>query len=311
MNEQLAKFFSGECSEQETSEMMSWRAESEENAKAFLEAKEVWYSTTAHKAIKAPKSVLDDILSEGSEVRMEQANPFVWLRYAALIVAFLSVAFWFFNRNESGSFALPLATEQNLEDGSTIALHANSSVTVIEMSDEKRVVKLDGKAFFDIAPDAQRPFYIETNDLRIRVVGTAFLVDENFEGKTGVFVEHGKVGVTSNESATEVFLEKGDRGFLNAEDQVVKDKIKNENYLSWNTGLIRFQNTELSEVAKILNDVYGLELSYKDKELGNCRLTATFKQRNAEEITEIIAATFGWDMKTNKNRVDFIGESCD
>ena len=311
MNEQLAKFFSGECSEQETSEMMSWRAESEENAKAFLEAKEVWFSTTDHKAIAAPKSVLDEILSEGSEVELNKSNPFVWLRYAALIVAFSSVAFWFFNNNKSDSFALPLATEQILDDGSTIALHANSSIEVLEMSEEKRVVKLDGKAFFDITSDADRPFFIQTNDLLIRVVGTAFLVDENFDGTTGVFVEHGKVGVTGNTSDTEVFLEKGDQGFINADNEVVKDRIENENYLSWNTGVIRFQNTELNEVAKVLKDVYGVEMSYKDKNFGNCRLTATFKQRNADEISEIIGATFGWELKSNKNKVDFTGEPCD
>lgn len=42
--------------------------------------------------------------------------------------------------------------------------------------DGERIVRLDGEAYFDVSHDARHPFVVETRELAIRVLGTAFNV---------------------------------------------------------------------------------------------------------------------------------------
>jgi transmembrane sensor len=84
---------------------------------------------------------------------------------------------------------------ERLADGSEIHLNAGSAVSVV-LEEKQRLVSLtQGEAYFSVAADKQRPFYVDTGKVQIRVVGTAFNVD-NTAGAVSVVVEHGEVRVT-------------------------------------------------------------------------------------------------------------------
>lgn len=84
---------------------------------------------------------------------------------------------------------------ERLADGSEIHLNAGSAVSVV-LEEKQRLVSLtQGEAYFSVAADKQRPFYVDTGKVQIRVVGTAFNVD-NTAGAVSVVVEHGEVKVT-------------------------------------------------------------------------------------------------------------------
>ena len=56
---------------------------------------------------------------------------------------------------------------------------------------------LEGNAFFDVAKDAHRPFYVYSGDIVVRVLGTSFKVAIDKEsGDITVLVTTGKVAVT-------------------------------------------------------------------------------------------------------------------
>ena len=61
-------------------------------------------------------------------------------------------------------------------------------------------MRLRGEAFFQVKPDTERPFFVETGEVEIKVVGTAFNVDENSRpGQVVISVTEGKVLVTAAE----------------------------------------------------------------------------------------------------------------
>ena len=69
MNEQLARYFSGEASDSERLKILAWRSETEENAQLFMEAKSTWVATTP-KSTFAPKAgMLDSIFAEETKIR--------------------------------------------------------------------------------------------------------------------------------------------------------------------------------------------------------------------------------------------------
>src|SRR5690606_12258135 len=74
-------------------------------------------------------------------------------------------------KNESGE-----KSKVDLQDGTVVWLNAASSLTYPSSfeKEENRTVKLEGEAFFDVVNDPGKPFIVETSQLSIRVLGTAF-----------------------------------------------------------------------------------------------------------------------------------------
>ena len=91
------------------------------------------------------------------------------------------------------------ATDTNLvaylTDGSTVVLKAGASIKHDAfLVHPKREVFLKGDAFFNIAKDAGRPFFVYTPEVGIRVLGTSFNVTEK-DGNLTVTVKTGKIAV--------------------------------------------------------------------------------------------------------------------
>ena len=78
-----------------------------------------------------------------------------------------------------------------------------------------RSIKLKGEAFFNVAPDKEKPFIIDVNDVQVKVVGTSFNV-RSYNGITEVIVETGIVQVTKAGETTE--LRAGERTTLTQKD---------------------------------------------------------------------------------------------
>ena len=325
MEELLGKYFSNEVTVQEAEKVRRWRAENAENARFFFEAKSAWHAATSY---VAPTGVLDTILNDHAKtvvldqksLRKEKSNN-SWLGIAAAIALLIvaGLAGWFvFDNNHTVALpdTPPMAASVLLDDGSILMLYQGTSYEVIEISRERRVVKVSGKAYFDVLRDTDRPFVIYANDAMIEVLGTSFSIDTDTYLGTEVIVESGRVAVSHNPEifsgpSEEVLLVKGEKGIvINSEEAITKQKIADDNYLAWSNGLISFKQDNLKEVARLLEEVYGLEVEFRNEALLNCQLTAKFKKKSAEEIIQIISSTFDITHRITNNRVVFSGKGC-
>ncbi|WOK35779.1 FecR family protein [Sphingomonas sp. C3-2] len=61
-----------------------------------------------------------------------------------------------------------------LTDGSRVMLDTDSEIRVREMDRLRSVELVRGRAFFDVAKDAARPFSVAAGDKRVRALGTSF-----------------------------------------------------------------------------------------------------------------------------------------
>ncbi len=100
-----------------------------------------------------------------------------------------------------------------LEDGSTIHLAPRSAVDIAmaggDGGTERGVTLVRGQAYFEVAPDATRPFVVRSGDTTVTVLGTAFDV-ERTDAATVVAVRHGRVRVADDSSAALQELTAGD-----------------------------------------------------------------------------------------------------
>ncbi len=87
-----------------------------------------------------------------------------------------------------------------LEDGSRVTLDPGSNWVILHI-----FVTAGGrysfraKAFFDIAKDPSKPFFVYANELVTKVLGTSFTVSYANEQNVSVAVKTGKVAVFSRE----------------------------------------------------------------------------------------------------------------
>ncbi|POR48615.1 FecR family protein [Bosea psychrotolerans] len=87
-----------------------------------------------------------------------------------------------------------------LPDGSMATLGPDSALALAYGPGERRVTLLQGMAFFEVAPDAARPFRVQTGYLAATALGTAFDVSSD-AGIVTVSVDHGLVEARVPDSA--------------------------------------------------------------------------------------------------------------
>ncbi|WP_142533680.1 FecR family protein [Saccharicrinis carchari] len=193
-----------------------------------------------------------------------------------------------------------------LDDGSRIDLNRNSSIQYPSLfAKDKRYVTLSGEAFFDIAADRNRPFIINTQQIKISVVGTAFNVKALPNASLNeVCVREGKVLVSSLlHPHNSVELAAGDKAIFNmADNSLTKMKLTNNNYIAWKTREITFKNEKLIDAITLIEEVYNVSVIVPEKfEMGNKKITATFDKYTIDHIMRVFGGIYGDDFEYRHN----------
>jgi transmembrane sensor len=195
-----------------------------------------------------------------------------------------------------------------LPDGSTVFLNANSKLTYPEkFGDHQRVVTLEGEAFFEITPNSQNPFLIETGTVTTEVVGTSFNIN-SITNRVIVTVVTGKV-LLYKDKADAIAMTVGEQGIY--DDSGLEKMTNNDlNFLSWKTNVLIFQNTSLTKVVDDLNRHYGDHIQIASKMLEGCTLTSTFRNQTLEEILQELTVVLSIELERNGDMVILRGKGC-
>lgn len=199
-----------------------------------------------------------------------------------------------------------------LSDGTQVVLNAKSMLRLPpgEFAEQRRKVHLQGEAYFEVAPDADRPFIVRAGGVTTHVLGTAFDVSAYSEDEAvQVTVAEGKVAARSEGAhAREVVLEAHQTGKLssNQKEPVVQKGIDVTAYLAWTEGRLVFHDAPLEKVARKLERWYDLRVELDGLEGASVdRLNAAFEDESVEEILSTIARTLGLRYELDGKAVRF------
>ncbi|MBR8655375.1 FecR domain-containing protein, partial [Achromobacter sp. Marseille-Q0513] len=151
----------------------------------------------------------------------------------------------------------------DLPDGSHVALNFNSTLQVRYYPRRRELVLNQGEGYFDVAPDARRPFTVDARQSRVTVVGTAFNV-RNAPDEVIVKVLHGRVRVQPDRDKAGAELT------LNAEEGLAVDTRKPsyrpvaalpESVGGWRNGRLVYRRTPLGEVVQEVAQYVGKPVS--------------------------------------------------
>ena len=149
-----------------------------------------------------------------------------------------------------------------LADGSRVVLNACSSLQYPkEFNEDVRKVQLKGQAFFDVARNEEQPFFVETGDFHVQVLGTEFDVKSYAEDEmVAVEVQSGKVEVTLPEATLR--LKQDEQIMMNTVSGEFNKKKENKEVAVWRKGSLCFNHTPIRDVARELERIYSCKISF-------------------------------------------------
>lgn len=214
-----------------------------------------------------------------------------------------------------------------LSDDTQIVLNAKSTLRLpAAFADDKREVHLEGEAYFEVAPDAQRPFLVHASGVTTQVLGTAFNVGAYPEDDAvQVVVAEGRVAVRADRSASgatgaqapapeeaedeveDLVLGAHQMGRLSASgERVVRQNVDVSAYTAWTRGRLVFKDASFDEVARKLAQWYDLRVRLADPSVKVDRLNATFEDESVSEMLDVIAQTLSLRYERDQKTVTFL-----
>jgi transmembrane sensor len=193
-----------------------------------------------------------------------------------------------------------------LPDGSSFDLNTNSRVGV-DYSARSRVIRLErGEAFFKVAHDTQRPFWVRAGDYWVRAVGTAFNV---YLRPTGVEVTVSE-GTVSVVNATEqdtpptdaavqsaAAVTAGEQADAHGHAKVIHElnSAQLNRLLAWRKSSLYFQDQPLGDVVTELMRYTTLKIELSDEALRQLPVGGTFQTspEGAEALLTMLRDGFG------------------
>ncbi len=184
--------------------------------------------------------------------------------------------------------------ELRLADGTRVTLGPVSRLEVpVEYGTAKRLVRLEGEAYFDVVHDSTRPFAVRTRYALARDLGTRFVVRaRDGEPAVRVVVADGAVALGAALSAGHggTVLTRGELGRLDSAgaSSVVRG-VQLNRYLAWTEGRLVFEQAPVAEAAADISRWYDIDLALGDSALAARRLTVAFHDEPLEQMLDAFA----------------------
>lgn len=258
-------------------------------------------------------------------VKQLKTYRFPWFRMAAA-VALLLISGWIIyslstkKESQQITFEKPIQEDKDsitekwnastkpmtvvLEDGSKVTLSARARIRYAnKFVAARREVYLEGKAFFDITKDADRPFFVYSNGLVTKVLGTSFTIRAyGNSNEVTVEVKTGRVSVfpqsdpdfeqkTSGRELQGIVLSPNQKIIYSREEvRMVKTLVEKPEIVVPKAEIpqFEFEDTPASDVFATVGKAYGIEILYDAEILKDCPLTATLDNQTLHEKLFII-----------------------
>ena len=180
----------------------------------------------------------------------------------------------------------------NLPDGSTVIVSAGSKLNYPSSFGNmtKRVVYLEGQAYFDISHNASKPFIVHTGKIETAVLGTAFDI-KAWPANADVIVTviRGKVKVEDQYKILGIITPNQQITFNKKEAKAIQKTIDTRPYLAWKEQDLFFDDVTVAEAAKLLEERFNVHINFKDESISSKRFTTTFmKDETLEQVLNSI-----------------------
>ncbi|SHE72817.1 FecR family protein [Pedobacter caeni] len=329
----IARFFQNTLDEMQHQQVLDWLGTcTKEEQDVFLDAHLDYLEQQISEPAKNTSSGFEDLKASILKRERVKKNFSTWsVRIAAALFPFL-LLWMLFPQPKAELQELPSAIQvsavkiidfhndgkQNKEitlpDSSIVTLYPGASVQyAAHFVQQKRELKLNGKAFFKVKHDVQHPFIVHSGAVQTVVLGTSFWVDAGRPtGNVRVKVKTGKVGVKGEHTATVFLLPREEAVFIQNTGTLTKNTPQKETKntaasqsIPGTTSALAFNETPLQQVLVALEEQFHLSIQLEDETLARLQITMSTKGKSLEIILDEIKAKTGMQYEIKGQKVVF------
>jgi fecR protein len=201
-----------------------------------------------------------------------------------------------------------------LSDGTRVWLNAETELEYpVQFAGKERMVKLTGEAYFEVMPDAERPFIVETGNMRTRVLGTSFNINAyTNEGAIYTTLLSGRVEVSLADATgldvAPVVLKPGmQSSWKQGASGIELREVDLDNVIAWRYGVFVFNEDNLDVVTRVLSRWYGVQFVEDEGGVGRHTFSGKMsKDEKLESILKILTLAGGPEFKREGDTIRVI-----
>jgi transmembrane sensor len=279
-----------------------WLDESEDNRRAFAGVARSWQLIG-----EVPPAYANDWAGEAEPVSRPTPavpRPRRWralvtaVALAACLVAFLAYPALLLLIEADYRTSTGTSRAITLDDGTRIALGADSAIAVDMAADRRMVRLLQGEAFFDVQPDPARPFVVDAGGVDVSVLGTSFnvrlssadMVVELAEGSVDLDYP-GHAGARARLAPGQSALVDLDTGRL------TRGEIAPQDIGTWREGRLFVQDATIADVVEQLQRYHRAWIAVPDGALAARRVTGLYDLTDPDRALRALVEPHGGRMR--------------
>ena len=264
ISELIVKQMRQDLTGQEAKELERWLDEAPSNQRFLREMTEEEELLTGLKVLEEMDRVaINHKIEYYRKLERKAQRPGIIRRivYGVLSAAVITALFWGAYLLKGGgqektaqayhstTVTVPYGKRQQvvLPDSTEVTLNTGSRLTYpVAFDQDKRVVEVEGEAYFVVKKDVQHPFLVRSGRLEIQVLGTSFSVrDYPGENLQRAILEEGKITVRTQKGS--VTVKPGDEVQVDsAEGSIRVLPVKDpHNMNAWKQGYFNFDNIDV------------------------------------------------------------------
>jgi len=258
--------------------------QSPEHARAYAQFEQLWDDLAALKSLNKP-------------VALPSRQPLRWrpaLAIAAgLVCAVLAANLGLPNRHHQQQLAAQSERPQHLAlpDGSQLDVNARTRLS-LSFDNERRLIRLDqGQLYIEVAPDKERPLFVDAGNARVRVVGTGFDLRRG-QQELVLSVAHGQVALeTPGENRPPLLLSAGQRAVYDlARGSLNVHNLSAAEIADWRSGHVSFRNRELASLIDELSLYRTAPVLLADPSLGRYKVSGNLDVNDPDALLTALPA---------------------
>lgn len=315
-----ARLMAPDCSLDEREQFEAWLGQSPENALAFEDTKALWTSLDGLAEDEVLGPHVDAALEREADAFMGQRTTVTqgmrpraparqrrnWLPIGAGIAAALILGLFLRTTLQPDIPLVPYTAYERIEtvqltDGSSVQLDLATAIDV-RLSEKRRDISLrQGRAMFEVAKDANRPFVVDAGVGTITALGTKFQVQREAEHVSVTLLE-GVVGIVSTSNGGDsrmLRLAPGQKANYTPTTQSwTVEAADVEAVTSWSEGFHIFGATPLRQAITEINRYSDVKLTLADPSVGDLVVSGSFKLGDGKAVSE--ALPYALPVKTSE-----------
>ncbi len=331
----IIKRLTNSIDSEEAVQLQNWIERSPDNRRIFDEVSDIWLASASNSEKDFnPFDALEKVklrLSEKAKNKEKKTFLIPLLKIAAFALFLLGIGALSYYAGVSKDkptsdftfIEAPMGsrTKVSLPDGSKVWLNGGSNLKFSNTFNKSdRIVTITGEGYFDVTHNKHLPFVVNTREIRIKVLGTAFNIKAYpDDGLVETTLERGSLAIekltVEGKSIPQTVLEPNQRAtFIKNEGKVhlsdvdkkateniqketiqpvkeqllISKKIDTQIFTSWKDDKLVFRNEPFESLTIKLERWYGVKIEIENEEIKKYHFNGTFEKETIHDVLNII-----------------------